>query len=74
MISYMKRAFRDILDNDVDWMDDETKQGAYDKLDNMIEMLGYPDEMVDFDEMSRVHEGLEVLPGKYLETILGMER
>ena len=43
---YIKAEFKKIVDN-IDWMDEATKQRAYEKLENMRENIAYPDEILD---------------------------
>lgn len=42
MISNLKRAFKSLVD-DSTWMDKSTKATAKDKVDAMIDFVGYPD-------------------------------
>ena len=48
MISYLRSAFKGIID-DLDWMDEATKESARTKLDKMRQFIAYPDEMLDQD-------------------------
>ena len=41
MIAYLKTAFKSLV-NDAAWMDSDTKSIAKDKVDAMIEFVGYP--------------------------------
>ena len=41
MIANLKKAFKSLVD-DTTWMDSETKAIARDKVDAMIEFVGYP--------------------------------
>ena len=41
MIANLKRAFKSLV-NDASWMDSDTKSIAKDKVDAMIEFVGYP--------------------------------
>lgn len=42
MVDNIKWASREII-NELDWMDDETKNATFRKLDRMKTHLGYPD-------------------------------
>lgn len=42
MIANLKRAFKSLV-NEATWMDSTTKSIAIDKVDAMIEFVGYPD-------------------------------
>lgn len=57
MISYLKSAFRKIL-NDIDWMDPTTKSRALDKLEAMKRFIAYPDELTDETVVEEYHAGL----------------
>ena len=41
MIANLKKAFKSLVD-DATWMDSDTKSIAKDKVDAMIEFVGYP--------------------------------
>ena len=59
MISYLKSAFRKIL-NDIDWMDPTTKSRAFDKLEAMKRFIAYPDELTDETVVGEYHAGLVI--------------
>ncbi|GGD00533.1 M13 family metallopeptidase [Aquisalinus flavus] len=50
LVDNLKAAFRMRLEN-LDWMTEETKQEAFDKLDAFNTKIGYPDEWTDYSDL-----------------------
>ena len=46
MCRYVKDVFKGIVE-DLDWMDEKTKQRAFRKMEKMNFFIGYPDEILD---------------------------
>ena len=57
MVVHLKRAFREVVD-EIDWMDEDTKVSAYEKLDSMKQVIAYPEEILDNDMMNDYHKDL----------------
>ena len=57
MITYIRGAFREIID-DLPWMDDETKVEAQKKLEKMDQFIAYPDELIEKDKVDGLHQGM----------------
>lgn len=51
MVNYVIAAFRERISN-LDWMAEETKKGAYEKLDKFTVKIGYPDKWEDYSKLS----------------------
>ncbi|KAI9104126.1 hypothetical protein DFS34DRAFT_691546 [Phlyctochytrium arcticum] len=51
----------------LDWMDAKTKEAAIAKLDNMIEIVGYPDWLADAETVSKYYESVTFQSKKYFE-------
>ena len=51
--------FRGIIE-ELDWMDDKTKEKAQLKLTKMRQFIAYPDEILDRDLVDNFHNGAEV--------------
>ena len=64
-------AYRDMLANEVDWLGDETKAAAIEKLDNIKLHICYPDVMPDFTDIQALpkEEG-----GSLLKTYISVIR
>lgn len=60
MIQYIRKSFRSMIDNS-SWMDEDTKINAKMKLNNMKEIVGYVDELLDDDLMESLHQGMFVV-------------
>ena len=50
LVGNLLRAYRDSISS-LDWMSDETKQRAFDKLDMFRSKIGYPDKFIDYSEL-----------------------
>lgn len=67
LVENLKKAFAKHID-ELDWMGDETKAKAHEKLDNFTVKIGYPDEWKDYSD-------LEIDPGKsYYENLKAASR
>ena len=73
MIKYIREAFNIIL-NDLDWMDDETKKKALKKLKAMTQYIAYPDELLDPKELNSRYGGMKINRGLYYENALDAAR
>jgi len=74
IITYIRRAFDKMLD-DLEWMDDQTRQRAKKKLDRMSQNVAYPDELLDqsvIDGYYRLLGSLE--PDTFLQNVLKLNR
>ena len=56
MISYLRSSFNNIINN-LDWMDNETKEEAKKKLKEMDQSIGYPVEVIDKEKVDGLHKG-----------------
>ena len=56
MVRYIRKSFESMIDN-TSWMDDETKIKAKKKLNNMKQIIGYVDELLDDGLMKNLHAG-----------------
>ena len=57
IIHYIRKSFKSIIDN-ASWMDDSTKLKAKAKLNNMKQIIGYVDEIINYDLMNNLHKGV----------------
>uniref|UniRef100_A0A672L822 endothelin-converting enzyme 1 n=1 Tax=Sinocyclocheilus grahami TaxID=75366 RepID=A0A672L822_SINGR len=57
MINEIRTAFKDALD-DLNWMDEQTRQAAKDKADAIYDMIGFPDFILDSKELDDVYDGV----------------
>ncbi|WP_026658805.1 M13 family metallopeptidase [Butyrivibrio sp. AC2005] len=48
IVEEFKKYYREMLENDVDWLSEETRKAAIEKLDNMRVNVVYPDELEDW--------------------------
>uniref|UniRef100_A0A8C5UBX8 endothelin-converting enzyme 1 n=1 Tax=Malurus cyaneus samueli TaxID=2593467 RepID=A0A8C5UBX8_9PASS len=56
MISEIRAAFEVSLDQ-LDWMDEKTRQAAKEKADAIYDMIGFPDFILDNKELDDVYDG-----------------
>lgn len=59
MIANLKTAFKTLVD-EATWMDDVTKGYAREKVDYMIEFVGYPDWILDNAQLEAYYEGVSI--------------
>lgn len=66
LVEDVRNAYHDRITN-LDWMSDETKQKALEKLANMKVLIGYPDKWRDYT-------GLTIGRGSYIENLMAAEQ
>lgn len=69
MVDSIREEFTDILRAN-DFMDNETKQLAMDKVNAMASHIGYPDELLDDRKLEEYHKGIDVDPESLLKSVL----
>ncbi|GFY59605.1 endothelin-converting enzyme homolog, partial [Trichonephila inaurata madagascariensis] len=69
IIQEIKESFKDNLPS-LKWMDPETRILAAEKVDSMIETIGYPDVIVYPDELDESYEGLEFNETDYFQNVM----
>ena len=69
MTQYLRNATSKMLE-EVDWMDDETKDEAKKKLKNMKYFIGYPDEVLNKEKIDDFYKGLEMDENDYFGNVL----
>ncbi|NWX94391.1 ECE2 enzyme, partial [Nothoprocta pentlandii] len=69
MISEIRTAFEVSLDQ-LDWMDEKTKQAAKEKADAIYDMIGFPDFILDNKELDDVYDGYEVSEDSFFQNML----
>ncbi|XP_055324267.1 neprilysin-2-like [Sitodiplosis mosellana] len=71
MVNGLRKEF-ELLLNEVNWMDDETRKSALNKLKAMSTHIGYPDEIMDNAKIEKYYENLEIDENNYLSSVLNM--
>ncbi|XP_031634008.1 neprilysin-2-like isoform X2 [Contarinia nasturtii] len=69
MVNGIKKEFEVIL-NEVEWMDEETRESALKKLGTMYSHIAYPDEFMDDSEIEKYYKKLEIDENNYLSSFL----
>uniref|UniRef100_A0A673HJ73 endothelin-converting enzyme 1 n=1 Tax=Sinocyclocheilus rhinocerous TaxID=307959 RepID=A0A673HJ73_9TELE len=69
MINEIRTAFKEALD-DLNWMDEQTRQAAKDKADAIYDMIGFPDFILDSKELDDVYEGYEVTEDNFFQNMI----
>ncbi|XP_014666380.1 PREDICTED: endothelin-converting enzyme 1-like [Priapulus caudatus] len=64
MVDSVKRAFKLNLPQ-LSWMDPETRQAAREKADAVIDMIGFPDYILDIKSLDNYYSGLEFDENQY---------
>lgn len=73
MVDNIKEEFEDILQK-VDWMDDQTRTIALQKVKAIVSHIGYPDELMDDKKLTEYYKGVSVDDEKYLESIFSINK
>jgi predicted metalloendopeptidase len=69
MSKYIRDAFKVIL-NDLEWMDEDTKELARLKLNAMDQFVGYSDEYLQRDKIDGIYEDIEVNEENYYDNAI----
>ncbi|XDV31658.1 hypothetical protein PO909_002622, partial [Leuciscus waleckii] len=69
MINEIRSAFKNALD-DLNWMDEQTRQAAKDKADAIYDMIGFPDFILDSKELDDVYDGYEVTEDNFFQNMI----
>jgi len=59
MVGEIRFQFDQML-RDTDWMDEATKSKAIDKANSMVTHIGYPQEILDMEKLTKLYSGLEL--------------
>ncbi|XP_034115605.1 neprilysin-2-like [Drosophila albomicans] len=73
MVTNIRNVFNEILD-EVNWMDDMTRLEAKNKLHKMGTYIGYPDEILDNEKLTKYYEKLEIDPNNYLKSYIAFNK
>lgn len=57
MVSYIHKEFLKILD-EVDWMDENTREKAKAKAEAITSYIGYPDELLDNTKITELYQNV----------------
>ncbi|KAM8706189.1 hypothetical protein ACLKA7_010466 [Drosophila subpalustris] len=71
MTHELQQAFREILKT-TDWLDQSTKQLAEEKVNAMSLKIGYPDFILNAEELNEKYAGIDIHPDKYFENTLNV--
>ncbi|XP_031625441.1 neprilysin-4-like [Contarinia nasturtii] len=73
MTHELQDTFREII-NETYWLDDETKALAESKVDKMSLKIGYPDYILNEEQLNEKYADLDIHPERYFENILNVLR
>ncbi len=68
MVGYIHREYLKILEN-VDWINEETRQKAKEKAHAITPYIGYPDELLDNSKIAELYLNVSLKASKYLSFI-----
>lgn len=71
MTHELQESFREIL-NETSWLDEETRSLAERKVNRMSLKIGYPDYILNANELNKKYADLNIHPDKYFENILNV--
>ncbi|KAG0710934.1 Endothelin-converting enzyme [Chionoecetes opilio] len=66
MIDRVRNSFKDSLLS-VTWMDEETQKKAIEKADAIFEMIGFPDYILNADELDKEFARLKIIENDYFQ-------
>ncbi|CAK9294461.1 unnamed protein product [Gordionus sp. m RMFG-2023] len=66
MVDYLKMAYKETFRN-LDWMDEITKNRSMEKVDAIRAKIGYPEYIVDPNELDKDYEGLYMRDDTYFK-------
>ncbi|GFU64430.1 endothelin-converting enzyme homolog [Trichonephila clavipes] len=69
MIQDIKESFKDNFPS-LKWMDPETRKLAAEKVDSMIDTVGYPEFILHPDELDKAYEKLEFNETDYFQNVM----
>lgn len=64
MVEEVRSAFKRNLP-DLEWMDDETRNAAKEKADNILDLIGFPDFILDADKLDKFYEKVDINASAY---------
>jgi len=73
MVMNIRVGFKTMLDK-VQWMDNETKAKAQEKLNLMKQIIAFPDELFEKDKIDGYYADFKASPDSYLENRLSMAK
>lgn len=73
MTMQLQQAFKEMLLS-LDWLDDETKFMATEKMESMRLKIGYPDFILNLDELAERYSDVTTHPDYYFENMLSILR
>jgi neprilysin len=76
MVTDLFAAFKDIL-NEVDWMDENTKQKAFEKADKMKSQMAYADELLDDQKLVEYYNRFPqaiIDENQYFESVMQLDK
>ncbi|XP_046660590.1 neprilysin-2-like isoform X1 [Homalodisca vitripennis] len=59
---------------ELDWMDEETKKRAVYKASQVVQHIGYPDELNDMNKIEEYYKGLDIDKDQYFEALIDLSR
>ncbi|XP_070560604.1 endothelin-converting enzyme homolog isoform X2 [Ptychodera flava] len=71
MINEIREAFKGNFP-ELDWMDDETRAAAREKADAVVDMIGFPNYILDPPSLDERYKGLEFNEDEYFENNLNL--
>ncbi|KAI1296514.1 Membrane metallo-endopeptidase-like 1 [Halotydeus destructor] len=73
MVNYIHKEFLLILD-EVDWMDESTRQKARDKAHAITSYIGYPDELLNNTKVGSLYDNLEISDDQYFTNVQNLRK
>ncbi|XP_070561570.1 endothelin-converting enzyme 1-like [Ptychodera flava] len=74
IIKRIKAAFKENSLDNIDWMSEDTRQVAIEKVDAIREKVGYPDFILDPVKLDKKYEEYEVDPSNCLKSVTNLRK
>lgn len=71
MTKEIQKIFHELVEN-ATWLDNTTRSLAKIKIDNMCLRIGYPDFVLDVDQLSEMYTDVQIHPDLYFENTLSI--
>jgi len=73
MVENIRAEFKRMLD-ELDWMDDKTRERAHVKVDSMKSFIAYAEEILDNENLNEFYDGLEIKSDSFLDNMLSLRQ
>ncbi|XP_057301907.1 endothelin-converting enzyme homolog [Hydractinia symbiolongicarpus] len=73
MVGDLRKAFKEILPS-LTWLDSTTREAASEKIDAIVQQIGYPPYILNPQKLDKKYNGLKIVSSSYFDHILYLNR